>query len=129
LAEAAFTEALRLDDALATAHLGLGHLLLAREDMLAAAREFERVLELSPGSARAEYFLGVTWLARDQLDEAAAHFDLALQLGANEVVGTAGAKLAFGRLAAAYDAAGRPADGVRWRKAAVARAASNAEAY
>jgi len=127
LAEAAFTEALRLDDALSAAHLGLGRVLMARDDMEAAARALERALETTPDSAKAEYFLGVTWVARGQLDEGAAHFKRALELGADEVVGTTGAKLAFGRLAAAYDAVGRHAEGARWRKAAVSPAASNAE--
>jgi tetratricopeptide (TPR) repeat protein len=100
---------------------------MARDDMEAAARAFERALETTPDSAKAEYFLGVTWVARGQLDEAAAHFNRALELGADEVVGTTGAKLAFGRLAAAYDAVGRHAEGARWRKAAVSPAASNGE--
>jgi tetratricopeptide (TPR) repeat protein len=118
-AAAALEAALGLEPGLAIAHQGLGRLLLAREEMDAAARAFERALASEPHSAKAEYFLGVTLLARDRPDEASLHFERALELDADAVVGTLGAKVAFRRLAAVYDAQGRTADGARWRKAAI----------
>jgi tetratricopeptide (TPR) repeat protein len=102
-AEAAFREAIRLDDRCAEAHLHLGWVLLRRDRHLAAGAAFQRAIGLAPGLASAHEGLGVV-LSREKRHEAAEiEYREAVRLALEGAPNSAMAHCRLGEALAAQD--------------------------
>lgn len=81
-AEAAFREALRLDDELARAHAGLARVHLSRGSIDAALRSLRRAVELNPLSAVDRGLLAGCLARVGETEKAREHLDAARRTGA-----------------------------------------------
>lgn len=106
-AEAAFREAIRLDDQCAEAHLRLGWVLLRRDQHLKAGAAFKQVIGLEPFSASAREGLGVVLSREKRHAEAEIEYREAVRLAPEGALGSATARC---RLGEALAAQGRHSD-------------------
>lgn len=106
-AEAAFREAIRLDDQCAEAYLRLGWVLLFRDQHLKAGAAFKQVIGLEPFSASAREGLGVVLSREKRHAEAEVEYREAIRLAPEGGLGSAMARC---RLGEALAAQGRHSD-------------------
>ncbi len=79
-ARESFEQALRYDDASATAHLGLGVVYFHLRDDKYAERELTKAAELNPQEATAYQVLGELFYRKDDLETAASYWEKAVAL-------------------------------------------------
>jgi Flp pilus assembly protein TadD len=86
-AQAAFFEAIRLDPGNASAHYGLGRVLMRRRQWKEAADVLRQAVRLEPGLARAHYALSQVYRRLGRTQESRAHLKAFQRAGGSRDAG------------------------------------------